>query len=1054
MPTAPSSASPRSALHQLTELLHRNIFFGTTLVVLLLVVFFVPQIRNVMWQTVDTGPGISISHLWSKSTLEAAGFLTFLSALAVGTVASLLFVVPPSFLSKDGQGADPIRPPRLPNQWRLVVLLLLLVLLPIFVILPLPQGALLLVSAVLLFRPMGRLISQSSGWLAWVAEHLGPGYRRLAGLVLIAASLLVGVPLLLAWPGENSGHIYPLAGTAVVGAGLLAFLTGLWLALLPKTGEPGTVYLAQGRLLGWLLFTALFGEVLWFLADCSVSKGLVSYRLYTIWAVLELLVLGVLIGSLLDTWQLATGLPIRAAAVLFAMLIVFVMRVPSREPLEKSEGAPPLTNTPDDWPRFLLGRIQTVPLGEPVVIVACSGGGSRAAIFTTLVLETLGREPFRKDPKNTWADHIVLVSGVSGGSLGTARFVEGYAGGDWDDELSRQERQDLRHSVKRELLARTADWGRYCSEDLEKQKTQATGNNQPDTDPDSRIAMALKEATEISQRLLEDSPKEGDPSWAARSGLVDDMCTDFMAPILRGALVPGLSRGASLRSFWKEQFHWAGRCDRSGSYSQVPGEAKRPLVVYNTCNVRGGTRVAIGFPPLPPKLLGLPLVSGVRSEDAPRNTPEALADIDSDRLIEPAQAVGLSACFPWGFNVTTLARASASQSAEPLVGMLDGGFVDNTGIDTLFLLLQATKLKAQDKNGGAPAEPYRQLWQELMNRRVVLIEVDSGAKPSDAGAVTRALSALLEPIDALDNTGYTNAQAAKQHYLADLTASLRRQQDSGELQDRVRQMLEHLPANPASSQEMREWRVRAEAFGKKLAQPPSEDDLRGFFNYRFECNHVGDPNVLTAWSLGPDDKALTLLRFLTEELMVMPLLREFARQDDPLLQARQVNEAELGILKRDGLISLLKRLADEEKTVLDLFKAGAKSEQTLRLRLESFNRDLDQAKALARQLELSDDPRAVAAFGEVEQSLKAGQDYLKAQTPQTQQAAEKAFAGDRTGQFRPVVANLQMKQQSEEKKVHELSGNVQQSGRLQAESDRLNAQKRKTFDQLGDRSKK
>jgi hypothetical protein len=69
--------------------------------------------------------------------------------------------------------------------------------------------------------------------------------------------------------------------------------------------------------------------------------------------------------------------------------------------------------------------IQRIPSGEwplpgdgaPVVIVAASGGGSRAAIYTAYTLERLHRDT----PEV--ADHLQAISSVSGGSLASAAYV-------------------------------------------------------------------------------------------------------------------------------------------------------------------------------------------------------------------------------------------------------------------------------------------------------------------------------------------------------------------------------------------------------------------------------------------------------------------------------------------------------------------------------------------------------------------------------------------------------------------------------------------------------
>src|SRR5207302_4316643 len=109
----------------------------------------------------------------------------------------------------------------------------------------------------------------------------------------------------------------PLAGAVCQEFGILALITGYWLirvpAAVPKGRRLDDMRVAQGRLLGWLLMTSLCGEALWILAGVIGTRDWISYRFYTIWAVLQLLVLGVMIGSLLDTWQFVRDRPMRLA---------------------------------------------------------------------------------------------------------------------------------------------------------------------------------------------------------------------------------------------------------------------------------------------------------------------------------------------------------------------------------------------------------------------------------------------------------------------------------------------------------------------------------------------------------------------------------------------------------------------------------------------------------------------------------------------------------------------------------------------------------------------
>src|SRR5437016_5314542 len=83
--------------------LRADVFFWLS-ILLSLWTLQVPQIWQVLTQTVHA-PALSptspmsefLALLGSKSTLEASGFLVYLSLLAVVMAASVLFVVPPSF---------------------------------------------------------------------------------------------------------------------------------------------------------------------------------------------------------------------------------------------------------------------------------------------------------------------------------------------------------------------------------------------------------------------------------------------------------------------------------------------------------------------------------------------------------------------------------------------------------------------------------------------------------------------------------------------------------------------------------------------------------------------------------------------------------------------------------------------------------------------------------------------------------------------------------------------------------------------------------------------
>ena len=194
------------------------------------------------------------------------------------------------------------------------------------------------------------------------------------------------------------------------------------------------------------------------LAYTDWHDNLISYRLFTIWAVFQVLTTLVIIGLLIDRWHDATDRwPVRQTAILMLPLAVWLFS--RSHPVTTSELNRHLTHdqiqvwegmrsfksqenprTVDwhgrknrEWFDHLNSRVAQAPESQPVVIVAASGGGSRAAIFTALVLETLARTPIAPSSsisnsseamhERTWADNIVLISSVSGGSLASAYHV-------------------------------------------------------------------------------------------------------------------------------------------------------------------------------------------------------------------------------------------------------------------------------------------------------------------------------------------------------------------------------------------------------------------------------------------------------------------------------------------------------------------------------------------------------------------------------------------------------------------------------------------------------
>ena len=131
-----------------------------------------------------------------------------------------------------------------------------------------------------------------------------------------------------------------------------------------------------------------------------------------------------------------------------------------------------------------------------------------------------------------------------------------------------------------------------------------------------------------------------------------------------------------------------------------------------------------------------------------------------------------------------------------------------------------------------------------------LVEIDSGAKPDKPGRATRLLSVLFDPLAAMNNAAFTNASRDKNQYYVGLR---NRFSQGANLGDQIRRLTEHRSSLTAQEDEILQRLVRQQVNG-----------LRRFSSVTFDANHFEGDNVITAWSLGPQDKARLLARFLIE----------------------------------------------------------------------------------------------------------------------------------------------------------------------------------------------
>jgi hypothetical protein len=617
------------------------------------------------------------------------------------------------------------------------------------------------------------------------------------------------------------------------------------------------------RVMTALLALNLVGEAVWWLGEHQTPF---SFRYYSLWAILHTLFCLLLFARVVDYWQAYSPWPIRTLAILLvlAMAAAFGPRsvgtlrpaadfygsggVPLAADEDAKQRRPQMLPgidlaVADSWLAHLKMRLDAIPDDGPVVLVAASGGGSRAALFTALVYEDLRRKAVKQDgfPDYRIDQHILLISSVSGGSLASACYVDENYNRTANDRAANHEPNNFFADETLTLMeeALPSIRGRPWYEG-----TRSNGD-----------WVAWWQVAEKDCLVEEGYPWYFDPPF------VDDMCTDFMAPLLRGTLHPLEDRGESTMRFWQRRFGLSGtnldwhrgvndRLAAAARNRAAKSDAPKledwpPLLLCNVSEVERGNRTIIGFPPLPYDLLTFDI-------DAPYHPREWIAlDASEEQTrqvseVSLAEAVRLSAGFPWGFPVARvdIPQRTVGGSTRPDVRFLDGGVADNTGIDSLHYVvdrLQAWARLAEKKEvSAAHRRRYtvaQEVVDELIHRGIVILEIDSGAKPQAPGAIARYLSGLLEPVAALENAGYAHAAS-----------------DTGSHIDEIESLL------PFRRARQLRWRIERLMSPKwRGAGASRQGQLPNVERITVVCNH--DENVMTAWALGPRDKARVFLRF-------------------------------------------------------------------------------------------------------------------------------------------------------------------------------------------------
>ncbi|WP_182870676.1 patatin-like phospholipase family protein [Rhodopirellula sp. JC639] len=261
-------------------------------------------------------------------------------------------------------------------------------------------------------------------------------------------------------------------------------------------------------------------------------------------------------------------------------------------------------------------RLETIEngKGKTLVVVTCPGGGIHAAAWAACVLDQLSQE------YEEFKDSVCVISGVSGGSVGTLMFVS----------------------------------NRYHNELL-----------------DQRLMGAPPPTTDETHRDL----KEKSPALelAARSSL-EAIAFGISVDDLYGLVgIPGTGRGQRLEDSFTSRLPDEQRELTMGDWGDRALIGTVPIVVFNSTDAVTGRRILFDTVPTPRRSSSVGLTA------RPLNYRELLATETQPFDVRPATAARTSATFPY---VSPFTKPEQSSSVGKSVAICDGGYVDNEGIVT------------------------------------------------------------------------------------------------------------------------------------------------------------------------------------------------------------------------------------------------------------------------------------------------------------------------------------------------------------------------------------
>ena len=252
--------------------------------------------------------------------------------------------------------------------------------------------------------------------------------------------------------------------------------------------------------------------------------------------------------------------------------------------------------------------------GKTLVVVTCPGGGIHAAAWAACVLDQLSTEYVE------FKDSVCIISGVSGGSVGTLMFV----GSRYHDEL-------IGHTIM--------------------------GAPGPTTEDVHKALKTESPALELAARSSLEA--------IAFGTTVDDLYGFFG--------IPGIGRGQRLEDSFTSRLEEGVQDLTMGDWGDRAMEGTVPIVIFNSTDAISGRRILFDTIPTPLR------ASSVGLTARPLNYRELMESGNQSFDIKPATAARTSATFPYISPFTRPGRASALGKN---VAICDGGYVDNEGIVT------------------------------------------------------------------------------------------------------------------------------------------------------------------------------------------------------------------------------------------------------------------------------------------------------------------------------------------------------------------------------------